>query len=162
MTTPAGPAAATNKIVPPLGGVAQAAAAIADPSGGGGGGGGGGDSEFDVPPMPDALKAIRAVIAGVVPPKRAQSAKSLPASESPRLTFEEGDAADDIPYRFDGDEAMETADARKKRRALRKHPQIVQWLKVFFRTFRDHDDATGVHKTEYIEVHCLMTKALHK
>jgi hypothetical protein len=83
-------------------------------------------------------------------------------SQSPRLTFEEGDKADDIPYRFDGDAAMETADARKKRRALRKHPLVVQWLKVFFRTFRDHDDSSGVPKAEYIEVHMLMSKALHK
>ncbi len=82
--------------------------------------------------------------------------------QSPRLSFEEGDKPDDIPYRFDGDEAMEHADARKKRRALRKHPQVVQWLKVFFRTFRDHDDTSGVPKAEYLEVHMLMTKSLHK
>jgi hypothetical protein len=60
---------ATNPSIPALTGVASAAAAGVT---------GGAD---ELPPMPDALKAISAVIAGVVPPKRATNEKELPAQE---------------------------------------------------------------------------------
>ena len=81
---------------------------------------------------------------------------------TPRFEWEQQDLDEDAPGLEDlGDFSLETADALAVRYELRNSPKIVQWIKVYYRTFKTRS-LQGISRSEYMEVMLLMIKALHK
>lgn len=85
---------------------------------------------------------------------------ALHSSSTPRLQHELASSSGDL--RESGDIGFDQQTVLQKRRALKSHPAVQSWIDVFWRTYRSHNHPDGIARDEYIRVHRLMTRALHR